>query len=361
MIPTVVVLALVAFLIFLMIVYIGATPAGQRKFAVVPLAALNFLLSRDFTGARLGSPDDAEILLKREVRRKKIYFIRHGESAWNVMFNRGFGFSFLPNLISGLIDEVQLLATGESSFLDSPLSAGGVAQAGQLRDWLETVLEDPHGEFLRSAGPEQLALCCSNLRRAASTGVIGLAGRLLKNKNEKMHVISCLQEATRNIDGVSLTAAGAAPGASLLEKNLPELEPVVERIFRAGKLDGGNNFGTRPFSGRNVYSRFSKFCDWTFNSEAARNCARVAACGHSLWLREFMKAYLPRLAVSPAKTHKLVNCGVLSFDLVDCGGGDYAVDPHSILSVYGGFEGVNADSELKNRYGGVGFIFPVWI
>ena len=188
------------------------------------------------------------------------------------------------------------------------------------------------------------------MRRASSTAVIGLASRLLRNKNEKMHVLSCLQEATRNIDGVSLTAQGAGPAASPLEKSLPELEPVVEGIFRAGKFEGRSNFGTKPFTGRSVYLRFADFCDWCFNSEAARGAGRVAATGHSLYLREFMIAYLPKSFKHSVKTHKLVNCGILSFDLVDCGGGDYAVDPHSLLTVYGGFEGLkHPDFELKNR------------
>ena len=347
---TFLILAAIAFSLFALIVFVGATPAGQRKLRLVPLAALQFFASQDWFGPKFQA-EDPESLLKREVRRKKIYFIRHAESEWNVLFNRGFGFRFLPNLISGLIDELQLLATGESLFLDSPLSIGGISQALQMRDWLQSVLEDPHGEFLRSASPEQLVLCCSNMRRSTSTAVIGLASRLLKNQNEKMFVLSSMQEATRNIDGVSLTAAAAGPSASLLEKSLPELEPVVEGVYRAGKVDGKYNAGTRPFTGRNAYSRFASFCDWAFNSDATRSCQRIAACGHSLWFKEFAKVYLPKSFNHPVKTHKVVNCGIMSIDLVDCGGGQYAIDPHSLLSVYGGFEGLKnqPDFELKNK------------
>jgi hypothetical protein len=240
-----------------------------------------------------------------------------------------------------------LLPTGESLFLDSPLSIRGIHQATQLRNWLETVLEDPHAEFLRSATPDQLALCCSNLRRASSTAVIALSSRLLKNGDESMHVVSCLQESTRNIDGVSLTPEGGAPVASPLEKSLAELEPVIYGIFKPGKLKGSHNFGTKPFTGRSLMSRFSSFCDYCFNSAAAKS--RVAATGHSLFLKEFMKCYLPRDFQHVSKTHKLVNCGIFSFDLIDCGGSQYAIDPHSLLTVYGGFEGVKGEFELKNK------------
>ena len=344
--PTFAYLGLIAFAIFTFIVYIGSTAAGQRKLEFLPVATLHFVASQDMWGKK--AREDSEILLKREVRRKKIYFIRHAESAWNVLFNRGFGWGFLPNLISALAEEFMMLPTGESLLLDSPLSIGGISQAMQLRDWLQSVLEDPHGEFLRSSGPEQIALCSSNMRRAVSTAVIGLGGRLLKNKSEKVHVLSSLQEVTRNIDGVSLSAAGSGPSASPLEKSLPELEPVVEGVFRAGKVEGSQNFGTKPFLGRNAYTRFDSFCDWCFNSDAAKSKSRVAATGHSLYFKEFMKLYLPKSTVHIVKTMKMVNCGVLSFDLVDCGEGQYAVDPHSLLSVYGGFEGVK-EFEMKNK------------
>ena len=68
---------------------------------------------------------------------KRIVFLRHGESAWNEVFNRGFGPSFPVRLISAWVRELMVLQDGSSLFLDSPLSATGEEQVSQLRSWLE--------------------------------------------------------------------------------------------------------------------------------------------------------------------------------------------------------------------------------
>lgn len=111
------------------------------------------------------------------------------------MFNRGFGPSFPGRLFSAVFDELRVLPTLDSVFVDSPLSPLGCRQALELQSFVEThpVLN----------GTEKSILVSSNLRRAVSTGVIGFLPRL-KRTQERFHILSSLQEVTFNIDGLSL-------------------------------------------------------------------------------------------------------------------------------------------------------------
>jgi hypothetical protein len=54
------------------------------------------------------------------IRRKTIYFVRHGESTWNDTFNKGkhrsilvFVLGFIPNLIKAILYELYLLLSGK--------------------------------------------------------------------------------------------------------------------------------------------------------------------------------------------------------------------------------------------------------
>ena len=65
-----------------------------------------------------------------QTHHKTIVFIRHGESDWNEMFNKGFwpiGFTY--RVLRGVIRELLFFATTDSVFYDSPLSQEGVDQA----------------------------------------------------------------------------------------------------------------------------------------------------------------------------------------------------------------------------------------
>ena len=187
----------------------------------------------------------------------------------------------------------------------------------------------------------------SNLRRAVSTAAIGLSSRLLRNKQDKIVVHNSLQEITRNMDGISITAARHAPVPSFIEKTIPELEPTVERIYRAGKIDGDLNAGQKSLVGKAI-RRFHEFNDFVFNGQSSHT---VVVVGHSLWLKEFMRNFLP---AEISKDHvvcnkKLVNCGVLAFDLLLLDGTKSAVDPGSLAVVYGGFETGGLGHSKLNR------------
>ena len=56
----------------------------------------------------------------RPVRRKTVYFVRHGESTWNDTFNKGkhrsaivFAIGFVPGLIKAVLYELYLLLSGK--------------------------------------------------------------------------------------------------------------------------------------------------------------------------------------------------------------------------------------------------------
>eukprot|EP00923_Selenidium_pygospionis_P007507 GHVN01012838.1.p1 GENE.GHVN01012838.1~~GHVN01012838.1.p1 ORF type:complete len:505 (+),score=41.49 GHVN01012838.1:9-1523(+) len=71
---------------------------------------------------------------------KRIFFIRHGESIWNAVFNKGY-FIFLPIRLMGfMLWELLLLCERDSVMLDSPLTPLGISQALDL------------GAFLASGG-----------------------------------------------------------------------------------------------------------------------------------------------------------------------------------------------------------------
>eukprot|EP00954_Amorphochlora_amoebiformis_P028099 1390068-Amorphochlora_amoeboformis.AAC.1 len=75
--------------------------------------------------------------------KKTVIFIRHGESKWNEIFNDGkaitrfFKPTFFIRLFSGMFWETMDAVSGDSVFLDSPLSMEGVEQAVGLADFLE--------------------------------------------------------------------------------------------------------------------------------------------------------------------------------------------------------------------------------
>jgi hypothetical protein len=73
------------------------------------------------------NPDPDNIIKKKlNIKTKTIVFIRHGESDWNDIFNKGINISFIGRLINAFIIETLLLFhPTDSKFLDSPLNQEG--------------------------------------------------------------------------------------------------------------------------------------------------------------------------------------------------------------------------------------------
>ncbi len=185
-------------------------------------------------------PSDPASVAK--LRSKQVVFVRHGESAWNVVFNRGFGPTFPGRALSACFDELRVLPTLDSVFADSPLSVLGCRQALELQSFVET-----HPLLRGSEGKS--VLVSSNLRRAVSTGVIGFLPRL-KRSQEKIHILSSLQEVTFNIDGVSLAKPHTPP---VLSDDEMHALSVKRGDFNADRyMDATESFGDKAVRGKGL-------------------------------------------------------------------------------------------------------------
>merc|ERR1719401_1227936 len=99
-------------------------------------------------------------------------------------------------------------------------------------------------------------LVSSNLRRAINTGCIALWPRL-KRTNEKITILSSLQEMSRNVDTESVAGKGELPEMSLMTRKLGN-QFVPERYLDAKQSDGNKALNSR------AVQRMDAFCKWCF-------------------------------------------------------------------------------------------------
>ena len=242
---------------------------------------------------------------------------------------------FPGRLRDAFVKEGKLVTTLDSVFMDSPLSEVGAHQAQELQKFVETG-ENELSEVLRGNEGDSV-LVASNLRRGLSTLTIGMWERL-KRTQEKILVLSSLQEITFNVDGVALAKPGQPPQLSDTEmsaiygdgsKTAAEFDP--DRYFDCS-LNGGNKavFTTG-------IERMQQFCDWSFGQKAET----IIVGGHSLYFRSFLKTFLPKDSKHMSKTSKIQNCAVLSLTLQKGTKNNktwYAVDENSIKIEYRDYE-----------------------
>ena len=167
-----------------------------RKFQLALTGVTHMLLSRDKMGK--AKKDPASITIDSAIKPKQIVFIRHGESEWNEVFNRGFGPSFLVRLTRAMLREFMMLTTRDSVFFDSPLSDTGIKQTQELIRFLQKVPNAPGSvvdptvdKIVAILNGEKAAgsvLTTSNLRRAIATGLITLWERLRQTQVIKRSV-----------------------------------------------------------------------------------------------------------------------------------------------------------------------------
>ena len=262
---------------------------------------------------------------------------------WNLVFNRGFGPSFLVRLVKAVLYELYLIPFDDSCFLDSPLSDLGFEQCHSLQAFLRNPCLDPAAQAdfdVLTAGEGRSVIVSSQLRRAAATAAIGLADRL-KRTNEPILMHSSCQEISRNFDTLSITEAGKGPvlrGSVELERKL--------------HYDGTANKGSKSLGFRGMH-RIEDFAAWAAKRNESTLTARtnhltparhrpdarapapragsppptptrcvspalagtIIVAGHSLWFKEFFKLYLPKAADHTCKKKKIVNCGAVGFTL----------------------------------------------
>eukprot|EP00041_Stephanoeca_diplocostata_P012136 m.202411 g.202411 ORF g.202411 m.202411 type:complete len:335 (+) comp18828_c0_seq6:170-1174(+) len=273
------------------------------------------------------------------VRERDLVFIRHGESTWNDTFNRTKNPPFFAKrLVYAALYEIMLIVSGskDSWFLDSPLSELGLSQAEALRTFMDN--NKDHDESVRvilgKSSQTKSTVVFSNLRRAVSTGMLGLWDRL-QAAGEKAIIHSDLQEISRNPDTMSVSEPFQATTPSWLDKAYKKVD------FASGFeniIDASYNYGNKTVA-NNGQTRILSFFQWLFESD---DRGTVICVGHSLWFRQVFQAFLPDSSKHLSKTKKIVNCGVIGLTLteysVDGGPVQYMIDPESVKVIYGGFQ-----------------------
>ena len=336
-----------------------------KKTRVYVLAVSHLVLSNEKKGLKALQKEmdfDEETMKSQSTLKgtRTIYFLRHGESQWNYVFNRGFGVSFPLRLARGLVMELMCLFNARNSFfVDAPLSDRGLEQVEELRKFLNKVndpfltdaevaaLRSKHVDVLRAdaAKGEKLSkksiIVTSNLRRAAHTAAIAFMDRFERTK-EKLFVNDALQEMARNVDAFALAgeAFDAVPytGITNVAKDKGTLNTIVEETV---KFDVESNAGNKGI-GRRGATDCLRFAHWaTSPSAVPKECEAIIATGHSIYFKEFFKLFLPSASKHDAKSKKIVNCGVIAFELKkyehEKKGVFYSIDENSIETVYGGF------------------------
>jgi len=283
-------------------------------------------------------------------KRRTVIFIRHGESEWNQIFNKGNPLFRPLKLIRGLIKEAFLLFDQESLFMDSPLSSVGIQQAWDLLTFLASQPEgcqegrapDQPVKELEVAdivsiirGDVGKSLVVSSiLRRAISTGILGLSTRLLKTEpSDKIAVMTCLQEISRNVDTLALTPARSPPQVPAGEAAMKHMGDLVSFFYRK-RLNYDHNKGNKTLELK-AKDRQQEFTHWLHKQD---KLDAIIVCGHSFYFREFFRSYLPKASKHQAKTLKMANCGCVAFDLYMSSPTKIQIDEQSIKPVYLGFE-----------------------
>eukprot|EP00184_Porphyridium_aerugineum_P003658 CAMPEP_0184696064 /NCGR_PEP_ID=MMETSP0313-20130426/3484_1 /TAXON_ID=2792 /ORGANISM="Porphyridium aerugineum, Strain SAG 1380-2" /LENGTH=385 /DNA_ID=CAMNT_0027154627 /DNA_START=424 /DNA_END=1581 /DNA_ORIENTATION=- len=271
---------------------------------------------------------------------RRIVFIRHGESDWNEVFNRGFGADFPGRLFMALKRELELLPTGDSVFFDSSISETGLQQAISMASKLKEIDREETSMLLHgnTKSRSNSIIVCSNLRRSIQTALVGLKHRL-ELTGEHVHVMTALQEVTFNVDGIALAHPGQSPDLSA------HLLPYFPKNFDStASLNNSMNSGNKSIDS-NGSKRIHEFLQWAFEQYPTKQDPSsglptiVIAGGHSLYLRYLLKMLLPSDYDYAGKSKKLSNCGVLGFTVHQNQGNSrgsmYYIDPESISMISG--------------------------
>jgi len=307
------------------------------------LGGIGFMVySSDTKGVGPKKNPDPDLLLGKETQTKTIVFIRHGESDWNNIFNKGINIKTFISLIKAFVNEIIMFASVNSTFIDSPLNFEGIEQALELSRYLEAesqkVGKSDHTYDIIMSLTGRLQsrssiIVSSSLRRAVATTTLGLWPRLSRN-GDKIHILSSLQEISRNIDTYALSAPHTVA-------DLP-----FDRIYpHCGGKEGFNpdkvyetsgNYGNKR---RDFYGikRLRAFGEWAMSQPEEI----IIVGGHSLWFKSFFQTFMPHSSTHDAKNKKLTNSGVVSFTLhaaKDAEGTlQYRVDPATVQTIYGGY------------------------
>ncbi len=161
--------------------------------------------------------------------------------------------------------------------MDTPLCETGLKQASGLYNFLKKEVKVEEGDnpaqiFLQGGtmNNDTSVVCCSNLRRAISTALIGLQDRL-QSSGEQVHMLSCLQEISRNIDANAIAEKYQVPFLHGIEKQLSWDGFDVDRAF-----DTSKQLGQKKLFGSGM-QRLWDFNEWSF---ARKETVIIVGGGH---------------------------------------------------------------------------------
>jgi hypothetical protein len=133
---------------------------------------------------------------------------------------------------------------------------------------------------------------------------------------------------------LSITPAHTQIQASWVDKTSKVCD--FQEIF-TNQFDMSLHIGNKPIN-TNGLKRMNEFCDFVFSPSVKEE--NVIAGGHSIWFRSFFSTFLPYATIHPSKKKKMVNGGVVAFELIKAttkSGPKYMIDPETVHVVYGGF------------------------
>lgn len=195
-----------------------------------------------------------------------------------------------------------------------------------------------HLQVLRndSTAPRSSKLVSSNLRRAIATMAGIFSDARLANKDEKILLHPSLQEISRNPDTLAITPPQGTVQAAWYERTYKQTN--FQQIYDR-QVDTSLHMGDKALSS-NGLKRMLDFCDYCF-SYCREDC--IIAGGHSIWFRSFFRTFLPYSVTHPGKDKKMVNGGIVTFELLriqdpNKNESHYMIDPKTLRVVYGGFK-----------------------
>lgn len=292
-------------------------------------------------------PDDDK---RTPAETRRVIFIRHGESEWNKVFNRGIdkGMTLIRIFLYPVL-EILKFAFNDSYFYDSPLSDMGIDQCQELAQFLENPPMDPDESLAKKRDAADLRgdkntrsiIVSSQLRRAAATAAIGLAPRLKRRENnEQVMLLSSLMEQSSNFDCVPLSG----------QEEVPPLDAAYDVLqnqrWTKDLFNPCGNMGDKPVrsKGKKGYDRFEDFLNFCFQPELQKTT--VIAVGHSMYFRKFFECFLEHNLdkshyASQAKKYKLKNAAAVGLTIqrtVQDGTTYYRIHKDEINTIHGGFK-----------------------
>eukprot|EP01084_Bolivina_argentea_P260315 439569_1 len=337
-----------------------------RKCIIISLGAYYLIMSKD-KSFKLPSYDPGEMLNNKDKimkqQTKTLILIRHGESIWNEVFNRGINWKLPFRFLYALARETILFVTSDSCLFDSPLSTIGITQAKSIRqfiidgytnintdkDNINKPIPDHKAQYinvLRNAKASNSLIVSSPLRRCIETVSLGLFDRL-NESGEDIILHSALQEMTRNIDGISLCWEDQRPPLSLPMRNLENEYQVDWEGWFNDRIKTETKAGFKS-PDRRGDDRMRTFVHWLFQQPQEI----IIISGHSLWNRNFFRAYLPKELQHIGKTCKIANGGIIACKFnklkVQPGLMRYAIDSKTITPIVKDFE--KKKSKKKKQY-----------